>query len=111
MPTLDEIKKKKLAELMQFQQEKLQQQTQEQTQIREQIRQMEDIVRQFLTKDALVRYGNIKTAHHDKALQVLVVLFQAIKKEQIQGKIDDSTLKKVLEQLTPKKKEIKIKRV
>ena len=111
MPTLDGIRKKKLEELMQFQQEKLQQQTQEQNQIQQQIKRMEDIVRQFFTKDALVRYGNLKTAHHEKALQLLVVLFQAIQKGQIQNKIDDSTLKKILEQLTPKKKEIKIKRV
>ena len=111
MPTLDEIKKRKLEELMQMQQEKLQQQSQEHAQIQQQIEQMEDIARQFMTKEALARYGNLKTAHHEKALQLLIILFQAIQKGQIQSKIDDSTLKKVLEQLTPKKKEIKIKRV
>lgn len=111
MPTLDEIRKKKLEELMRLQQERLQQQTNEQAQIQQQVEQMEDIVRQFLTKDALERYGNLKTAHQEKALQLLVILFQAIQKGQIPDKIDDSTLKKVLEQLTPKKREIKIKRV
>lgn len=111
MPTLEEIKRKKLEELMILQQEKLQQQANEQSQMQQQIEQMEDIVRQFFTKEALARYGNLKTAHHEKALQLLLILFQAIQKGQIQGKIDDSTLKKILEQLTPKKKEIKIKRV
>ncbi len=111
MPTLEEIKKKKLEELMRLQQDKLQQQSQEQAQIQQQIEQMEEIVRQFMTKEALARYGNLKTAHHEKALQLLVIIFQAIQKGQIQGQIDDSTLKKILEQLTPKKKEIKIKRV
>ena len=111
MPTLDEIRRKKLEELMRFQQEKLQQSAQEQAQMQHQVEQMEDIVRQFLTKDALARYGNLKTAHHEKALQLLVILFQAIQKGQIPGKVDDPTLKKILEQLTPKKKEIKIKRV
>ena len=111
MPTLDEIRKKKLEELMRLQQEKLHQQAEEQAQIQQQIEYMESVVRQFLTKEALVRYGNLKTAHQEKTLQLLIVLFQAIQKQQVQGKIDDSTLKKVLEQLTPKKKEIKIKRV
>ena len=111
MPTLDEIRKKKLEELMQMQQDKLQQQSQEHAQIQQQIEQMEEIVKQFFTKDALARYGNLKTVHHEKALQLIMILFQAIQKNQIQGKIDDSTLKKVLEQLTPKKKEIKIHRV
>ena len=111
MTTLEEIKRRKLEELMKFQQEKMQQQSGEQSQMQQQIEQMEDIIRQVLTKEALARYGNLKTAHHEKALQLLVILFQAIQKGQIQGNVDDSTLKKILEQLTPNKKEIKIKRV
>ena len=111
MPTLDEVRKRKLEELMRLQQEKLQQQAQEQAQVQQQIEAMENIVRQFLTKDALARYGNLKAAHKEKSLQLLVVLFQAIQKGQVQGRIEDSLLKKILEQMTPKKKEIKIKRV
>lgn len=111
MPTLEELRKKRLEELMRLQQERLQQQAQEQAQLQEQIEQMEAIVKQFLTKEALARYGNLKTAHYENAIQLLVVLLQAIQKGQIQGKIDDALLKKILGQLTPKKKEIKIKRV
>ncbi len=107
MPTLEEIRKKKLEELTMLQQEKLQ----EQSQLQQQIEQIENTVRQFFTKEALARYGNLKAAHAEKAVQLLLVLFQAIHKGQIRGRIDDSTLKKILEQLTPKKKEIKIKRV
>lgn len=111
MPTLDELRKRRIEELMQAQQQKSQQQAEEQAQIQKQIEQIENIVRQFFTKDALARYGTLKTAHQEKALQLLVVLFQAIQKGQVKGQIDDSLLKKILEQLTPKKKEIKIKRV
>ena len=111
MPTLEELRKKRIEDLMQAQQQKSQQQADEQAQMQRQIEQMENIVRQFFTKEALARYGTLKTAHQEKALQLLVVLFQAIQKGQVQGKIDDSLLKKILEQLTPKKKEIKIKRV
>ena len=111
MPTLDETRKKKLEELMQFQQEKLQQQAHEQAQVQQQIGYMEEAVKQFLSKEALMRYGNLKSAHQEKALQLLVILFQAIEKGQIKGKIDDVTLRKILEQLTQKKKEIKIKRI
>ena len=111
MPTLEEIKKKKLEKLMQFQQEKLQQQAQQEGQLQQQIEYMEGIVKQLLTKEALERYGNLKTAHQEKALQLLAVLFQAIQQGQIKKQIDDIALKKLLEQLTPKKREIKIKRV
>ena len=111
MTDINEIKKRKLEELMQLQQEKLQQQTQEQIQIQQQIQQMENIVKKFLTKDALIRYGNLKIAHNEKAIQLLVILFQAIQKGQIQNEIDDSLLKKILKQLTPKKRDIKINRI
>ena len=84
MPTLDEIKKKKLEELMQNQRS---QQSDEQSQIQQQIEQMESVVRQFFTKEALARYGNLKAAHQEKAMQLLVILFQAIQKGQVQGKI------------------------
>jgi len=111
MPTLEEIRKKKLEGLMQFQQEKLQQQAQEQAQIQQQVEIIESSVKQFMAKEALIRYGNLKTVHQEKALQLLIVLYQAIQKGQIKDKIDDSMLRKILEQLTPKKKEINIKRV
>ncbi|MBI4143335.1 hypothetical protein HY487_00460 [Candidatus Woesearchaeota archaeon] len=111
MPTLDEIRKKKLEELMRLQQSKLQQQAEQQAQIQQQIEHMESVARQFFTKDALARYGNLKSAHQEKALQLLLILFQAIQKGQIKGKIDDLTLRKILEQLAPKKRDINIKRV
>lgn len=106
MPTLEEIRKRKLEELMQVQQ----QQVHEHAQVQQQVEKMESVVRQFFTKEALARYGNLKAAHQEKALQLLLVLFQAIQKGQIRGKIEDEVLKKVLEQLAPKKREINIKR-
>ena len=111
MSSLDEIRKKKLEALMMGQQEKLQQQAEQQAQMQQQVEQIESVVRQFFTKEALARYGNLKAAHQEKALQLLIILFQAIQKGQIKDKIDDATLRKILEQLTPKKRDIKIKRV
>src|SRR3989338_9093613 len=71
MPTLEEIKKKKLEELMRLQQEKLQQQAQEQAHMQQQIGYVEEKVRQFFTKESLERYGNLKAAHAEKAVQLL----------------------------------------
>ncbi len=111
MPTLDDLRRKKLEELMRLQQQKSNQQSDEQSQVQQQIEQMESVVKQFFTKDALARYGNLKAAHQEKAVQLLVVLFQAIQKGQVQGKIEDELLKKILQQMTPEKKEFKINRV
>ena len=111
MPTLEEIRQRKLEEMMSMQQERLQQQSNEQAQMQQQVAQIEEVVKQFFTKEALARYGNLKTAHQEKAIQLLLVLLQAIQKGQIKGKIDDIMLKKLLEKMTPAKKEFKINRV
>src|SRR3989344_8531162 len=107
--SLDEIRKRKLEELMRLQQHKSE--SNEQAQMQQQIEIMEDAVKQVFTKEALARYGSIKAAHNEKALQLILILFQALQKGQVQGKIDDVLLKKILVQITPKQKEFKIKRV
>ena len=108
---LEEIKKRKLAELQNQQKESLQNQAAEQQQLQSQLEQLEIAVKQYLTKEALQRYGNLKAAHQDKAIQLLVVLGQAIQQGQIKEKISDEKLKNILTQLQTKKKEFKIKRV
>ena len=110
MGGLEEIRKKKLEELRINQPEQLPQQAQEEEQLKRQIEQLEMIVRQALTKEALQRYGNLKVAFPDRAVQLLVILAQTIQSGQI-NKIDDNTLKEILKKLSPKKRDVKIKRV
>ncbi len=110
MDELEEIKKRKLGELRKAQLEQIQQQTGEEEQLKQQIQQLEMIVRQALTKDALERYGNLKAAFPEKAVQLLVILTQAIQSGQV-TKIDDNTLKEILKKLSPEKRDVKIKRV
>lgn len=109
MDELEAIKKRKMQELRRKQLEQMQHQAQEQGQLQQQVQQLEMMVRQALTKDALERYGNLKTAFPEKAVQLLVILAQALQAGQIKT-IDDETLKDVLRRLTPKKKEFKINR-
>ena len=109
MDELDEIRKRKLEELKKQQVESMQQQAQEQEQLQQQIQQLEAIVKQAFTKEALERYGNLKAAFPDRAVQLLVILAQALQSGQI-TKIDDNALKEILKKLTPKKKDFKIKR-
>ena len=104
---LEEIRKRKLQELQANQQESAQT---EQHQIQAQIEQLETLVKQYLTKDALSRYGNLKIAHTEKAIKVLTVLAQMIQQGRINQKIDDTNFKGILKTLEPKKKEFNIKR-
>ena len=109
MDELEAIKRRKMQELRRKQLEQMQHQSQEQEQLQQQVQQLEMMVRQALTKEALERYGNLKTAFPEKAVQLLVILAQALQSGQIKT-IDDETLKEVLRRLTPKKKEFKINR-
>ena len=110
MDELEEIRKRKLHELRKNQLEKIQQQAQEEQQLQQQVQQLELMVKQVLTKEALQRYSNLKTAFPDRAVQLLVILAQAIQNGQI-SKVDDNTLKEVLKKLSPEKRDVKIKRV
>lgn len=97
MSELDEIRKKKL--------EELQQQQQEQAQFMEQVEKLEQAARQKLTKDALMRLGNVKAANPEVALQAMAAIMQ-IKKDVI----NDDDLKHILKMIQPKKRDIKITR-
>ena len=107
MDELEAIKRRKMQELRRKQLEQMQSQAQEQEQLQQQVQQLEIIVKQALTKEALERYGNLKTAFPEKAVQLLVILAQALQAGQI-TKVDDVTLKEVLARLSPKKREFKI---
>lgn len=108
MDDLEEIRKRKLKELKERQQQSPEQN--EEQQLQQQFAQMESLVKNYLTKDALERYGNLKVGHSEKAMRVVMVLAQMIQSGQIQSKINDQQLKEILKRLEPKKKDFNIKR-
>jgi DNA-binding TFAR19-related protein (PDSD5 family) len=96
---LEKIRQKKLDEL--------QEQKQEQLEVQKQISQLEHVVKQRLTKEALVRFGNLKAGQPQLAVQVLIVLNQLIKSGRI-DQVDDDTLRSVLQEMRSEKKGIRI---
>jgi len=109
MDELEALKKKKLEELQRQQSAAMQEQVNEEAQVKQQIEQLEMMVKQVFTKEALIRYGNVKAAYPEKAVHVLVVLGQLLQQGKVKH-IDDEQLKGLLQQLTPEKKDFKIKR-
>ncbi|MBU2634381.1 MAG: hypothetical protein KJ674_03990 [Nanoarchaeota archaeon] len=65
--------------------------------------QLENIVKQYLNKEALLRYGNIKAAHPQKALQIITILAQLIENQQLNEKLTNEQFKNLLLNLTEKK--------
>ncbi|HLC74513.1 MAG TPA: DNA-binding protein [Candidatus Nanoarchaeia archaeon] len=82
-------------------------QSQQQHAEMQQVAQLEEAVKKYFTADALSRYGNLKAAHPELALQVLAFIGRAIQSGKVRM-IDDEMLKELLRQMQPK--EITIKR-
>jgi DNA-binding TFAR19-related protein (PDSD5 family) len=101
---LDELRRKKLGEL----QRAYEQQGQEQAEVQQQVEQVESFVKAHLSREALQRYSNLKIAFPDMAMQLLGVLAQSIQNYNIK-EISDAQLKELLQRVSPKKRDIKIK--
>ncbi|MEK6822826.1 MAG: DNA-binding protein, partial [Nanoarchaeota archaeon] len=85
-----------------------QQQQAEGQQLAKQIEQLEAMVRPALSREALLRFGTLKSAHPEKAIRALVALAQAVGKGVTS--IDDAQLRALLVSLEPQQREIKINR-
>ena len=109
MENLEEIKQRKAEELQkQFQQANEEKEAEAQ-QINQQIMQIEAVVKSKMSKEAIQRYGNLKMAHPNKAVQALLAMSQLLRIGEI-SQFDDNTFKELLLHLQDKKKEIKITR-
>jgi len=100
MDELEKLRQQKIQEIQnQYSDQHSQQQEAEQ-----QIQALEHIVKSKLTKKAVERYGNLKTAHPQKAIQLLLVLARSG-----QSEINDDQLKSILKKMGSKR-DIKITR-
>src|SRR5437667_1341402 len=103
---LDAIRRKKLAELQQYQTQAVaEQQYREQVQAQRQL-----ILRQILTPEARERLGRIELAYPELTESIESQLIGLAQSGRVQRVIDDETLRQILTRLIPKKREIKIER-
>ncbi|MBS3145873.1 hypothetical protein J4414_03665 [Candidatus Woesearchaeota archaeon] len=86
------------------------QEMQEQLKLQEQLAQLESSAKQYMTKEAIQRYGNLKVAHPQKALEVIMLLAQLIQNGQLKDKVDDYALKEFLLKTQQQKREFKLMR-
>ena len=76
--------------------------------MQEEISAIENNAKNFLDKDAMIRYGNLKSAFPEKSIQVMAVINQLVSQGNLNKKLNDMEFKDLLKNLNPKKKEIKI---
>ena len=103
---LDAIRRKKLQELA-HQQEAAQARADQAAQVEAQ-RQL--VLRGLLLPEARERLGRLKTAYPDVAASVEDQLLSLYQSGRLRNQIDDETLKRILSQVVPRKRDIKIER-
>ncbi|MEM2121243.1 MAG: DNA-binding protein [Candidatus Woesearchaeota archaeon] len=82
--------------------------SEEELRLQQQINALEELVKKNMTKEAISRYSNIKIAHPEIALNLIILLGTFIKQGKIRGPINDEQLKEILKQITSKKTDFKI---
>lgn len=103
---LEAIRRRKLVELQQAQDQVMaRQQMQEQVQAQRQM-----ILRQILTPEARERLGRIELAYPELKGSIEDQLIALAQSGRVQRVIDDATLRQILERLIPKRRDIRIER-
>ncbi|MDO5848532.1 MAG: DNA-binding protein [Methanobrevibacter sp.] len=117
MSDLDEIRRKRMAELQAQQaasQQQMQMQAQQQMQQQEAQAQFEaqkkQILSQILTSEARNRLANLRLTKPELVNQIEIQLIQSAQAGSLRGKVTDEQLKVLLQQIAGQKREMKITR-
>ncbi|MBU2589304.1 MAG: hypothetical protein KKA65_02490 [Nanoarchaeota archaeon] len=97
---IEDLKKQRMQEL---QNQRLQNQLHEQIAMQQQVAQLDKAAKLWMKPEALSRYGNLKMAHPEKALQVAVLIAQFVQQGKLQKAVDDEQLKELLIHLDERK--------
>src|SRR3989442_4708213 len=101
---LDTIRRKKLAELQQYQTQAVaEQQYREQVQAQRQL-----ILRQILTPEARERLGRIELAYPELKGNIENQLIQLAQSGRVESLIDDATVRPILQRVNPRRRGIQI---
>lgn len=109
-PELQELRKRRLAEIQRQQQDQVAHQAAAEEQAKSIEDQRQAILRSILTPQARERLGTVKIAHPEVARLVEDQLISLASSGRLDREIDDDTLRAILRKLAPQKREITIER-
>ena len=83
----------------------------EKAKVQQQVQAIEQGAKQWLSAEAISRYGSLKAAFPERAVQIAAVIVQLAHAGQIKEKLSDADFKSLLIHLDEKKRETKIRRI
>jgi len=84
---------------------------QQQLEIQKRVQAFEELVKKYLSREALSRYSAIKTVHPEQAMRVLGVMAQLIQSGRIKKQLHDEEFKDILRMMQQPRKDFTMKRV
>ena len=99
MHDIEEIKRRRIQEI--------QEKNEEAINIQQQFKQLEDSAKNFLDKEALSRYSNIKIAHPEMAIKAISIIYQAVQSGYLKKRLNDNEFKSMLIQIQDEEKKFK----
>jgi programmed cell death protein 5 len=97
---LEDIKKRRLEELKQSYERQSQKDNLEEAEAEKQLGAIEESVKARFTKEALERFGTLKLAHPEKAMQLIMAIAHAINQGKLTGMLGEDQMKEALKQLS-----------
>ncbi|VUT25237.1 MAG: DNA-binding protein [Candidatus Methanolliviera sp. GoM_oil] len=108
---IEEIKRRRLQQMMASQQDQSLRQGQEEALKKEYEVKKKEVLRKIMTPEARERLNNIRVAKPEFAMAIEEQLIALASSGRLKSMITDEQLKMILSQIQPKKRDIKIKRI
>lgn len=105
-PELEALRQRRMADVQRQQQS----QAAQEEKAKQFEMQKQSILRQILTPEARDRLANIRLANPEQANSVEMQLIQLAQSGRLKGTITDDMLREILQQIAPRRREIKIER-
>ena len=84
--------------------------TEDEDKLVQQIAMLEKVAKQYITKQAIQRYGNLKLGHQDVAIKAIAMIAQACQLGQIKEPLSDEDFKSLLIEIQRDKKSFNFKK-
>lgn len=111
---IDEIRRKKMNELANNENEEFAKQLEDQQkqlhQLQQQLSLIESVAKQFMSQEAISRYGAVKMAHPDTAVKAIALVAQAVQLGQLKEKLSDADFKEILNAVKEGKMKFNLKK-